>query len=576
MSVDLLLWGEPARPLAWGLGSTTVLAPWADNPAAAASALEGAFSGARQPDWWMVWDPALGDPLERVVAQLVAATADVVHAGLLLGQAGLPAELDLVQPTWWFVVDPPPSRPAMSWRLSLRAWLVRAEVVRQLGHVDPAFGSMAGAGLDLGWRYLARGAILFHDPGLLGPGLHDPGLLGPCLLGRCPATPAPPATIPATDRDLFLLRHYPRKWAAYVAARRAVAGPVRQEVRSFRAARRLARTCPPPRPPDAVFLRPAGAGTDSPGRPTAERVSVILPTLGRPELVARVLDDLRAQTVAPAEVICVDQNGPPGPGATAYEGFADLPLTVIRQDGTGQWRARNEAVARATGDVLLFVDDDSRVAPDFVAQHLLALARYGADVSAGGSISAVGAPVPESYGFFRAADQFDSGNALVRRALLERLGAFDRQYDRMPGGDGDFGMRAYLDGALVVHNPLAARAHLKAQTGGLRTFGSLDSYRVAGRFTPRPRPSVVYYAKRHLSPRQAREALLIGLVQSAVPYHLKRRASTLQWAGFLVTEALRLPVTGLRVAASVRAARRMLAEGPRIPAVPALVTAGGW
>ncbi|HVM03278.1 MAG TPA: glycosyltransferase [Acidimicrobiales bacterium] len=292
---------------------------------------------------------------------------------------------------------------------------------------------------------------------------------------------------------------------------------------------------------------------------------MIVPTLGRPTLVAAVLDDLRRQTVRPSAVIVVDQNGE-GDGGP-YDGFADLPLTVIRQSDTGQWLARNAALQAAQDDLLLFLDDDSRIGLDFVERHLEGLASYRADISAGASLSVVGAPVPESYAFFRAADQFDSGNALVRRQVLARVGGFDRQYDRMRGGDADFGTRVYLTGGLAVHNPRAARSHLKAAEGGLRSFGSWDSFRQLGHLSPKPLPSVVYYLRRWFSPRQVREALLIGLVQAAVPYHLKRRASPRQWAGFLASEAVRLPLTAVRVARSLRAARRMLAAGPHIPAV---------
>ncbi len=535
MSIDLLRW--PGGPLPWAHGDVHAL-PDSVGGAAGAVAEVAARTTA---DWLLFWDPALGAPPAAALPALVAGRADVLHAGLLLGMGGLPAEIDFVQPTWWLAVDPPPDRQATSWRLSWRACLVRVDVLRALGGPDPAFRSLDGAALDLGWRWLARGAMVAHEPSLL---------------------PAPPRevaiTIPAHDRHLFMLRHYPRKWARYATARRCLAGAPWRELRAFRDAQRTAGAQPPPAP--AIYLRPTASELE-PGR-----VTVILPTLGRPGLVADVLDDLRKQTVAPAQIVCVDQNGDAeGP----YDRFGDLPLDVVRQRGRGQWLARNAAVERATGDLLLFLDDDSRIGPDFLEAHLRALATYRADVSAGASLSTVGAPVPANYGFFRVADQFDSGNALVRRDAMERIGAFDRRYDRMRSGDADFGTRLYLAGGLAVHNPLAARVHSKAATGGLRSFGSWDSYRQRGLLTPRPLPSVVYYSRRFFSARQAREALLIGLAQSVIPYHLKRRATPWQWARYVALEALMAPLSAVRVARSLVAARRMLAGGPVIPAVPA-------
>ena len=533
MSVDLLLWGGPSPDMHWAHGRVHAL----PRDVVWAGAAVDALLGPTTADRWLLWDPALGPPPAPLPE---AGRDDVLHAGLLLGTGGLPEDLDLVQPTWWFGTDPPADRRATSWRLSLRACLVRVDVVRALGGLDPGFQSLDAAGLDMGWRYLARGAMVAHEPSL--------------LAGRRP--PAARPALPRHDCHLFLLRHYPRKWARYAAVRRALAGRPWAELRAFRAARGAV-----PAPTGGVYIRPADAAR------MGGRVTVVLPTLGRPELVADVLDDLRSQTVAPEAVICVDQN-PAGHGDGPYDRFGDLPLQVIRQAGQGQWLARNAAIERATGDYLLFLDDDSRIGPDFVEQHLRALSTYGADVSAGASLSVVGAPVPENYGFFRAADQFDSGNALVRREVLERVGAFDRRYDRMRSGDADFGTRVYLAGGLLVHNPAASRVHLKAATGGLRTFGSWDSYRQRGLFTPRPLPSVVYYSRRFFSPRQAREALLIGLAQSVVPYHLKRRADRAQWARAVAVEAVALPISAVRVARSLRAARRMLAGGPQIPPVP--------
>lgn len=541
--VDLLLWdgGDPDhRPFRWPWGEVR-RAPSRPGAALAAAGAAG---------WVLLWHPRLGAPPADQIPALVGDRADVLHAGLLLGMRGLPPEIDFVQPQWWFAIDPPADRQAMSWRVSLDACLLRAEVVHQLGGLDPGFQTMAGAGLDFGWRCLARGAIVVHEPR---------------LLPRRP--PATAVDLPRRDRYLLIARHYPRRWARYVAARRALSGRPVAGIGTYRQAAAVAASVPPPAPPTAVYQRPEASVDDPPRHHDHHRVSVILPTLGRPGLVAQVLDDLRRQTVAPWEVLVVDQNG--GQPAQPYARFPDLPLRVLHQDATGQWRARNAAVEQAAGDLLLFLDDDSRIGPDFVARHLEGLARYRADVSAGASLSEVGAPVPENYAFFRAADQVDTGNALVRREVLARVGGFDHHYDRMRGGDADFGTRVYLAGGLVVHNPLAARTHLKAATGGLRAFGSWDTYRQKGIVTPKPTPSVVYYSLRYFSARQAREGLLIGLAQSAVPYPLKRRATGRQWARFLAVEVLRLPLTAIRVTRSVRAARRMLAEGPRIPPVPA-------
>jgi GT2 family glycosyltransferase len=282
-------------------------------------------------------------------------------------------------------------------------------------------------------------------------------------------------------------------------------------------------------------------------------------------MVSSVLAELARQTIAPVQVVVVDQNDRKDRDPGVYDAFRDvLPLEVVFQDERGQWISRNEAVRRTTGDWVAFVDDDSSIVPDFLERHLEGLVRYDADLTTGASLAVVGAPVPENYAFFRVADQWDSGNGMCHRGLLERFGLFDEQFDRQRRGDAEFGLRVQLGGGLVVHVPGAIRTHLKAETGGLRTYGSWDGFRSRDRSGPLPLPSMRYYTSRYHTPRQAREDLLIGVSQAIVPYELKRRATPRQWAGFVATEILHVPSTLRRLRRSRLQAARMTAEGPRI------------
>jgi glycosyltransferase involved in cell wall biosynthesis len=316
---------------------------------------------------------------------------------------------------------------------------------------------------------------------------------------------------------------------------------------------------PRPGSPTEVVERPPAA------LPADPSVTVVLPTLGRYELLEPLLDQLRSQTVRPHEVIVVDQNEPDRRDHDLYRRFADLGLDVIFQDERGQWLARNAAVARSTGEWIAFLDDDSQIDEGFLEHHLEGLQRYSADLSTGASLAVVGAPVPDNYAFFSVADQWDSGNGMCHRKLFEQHGLFDQHFDRQRRGDAEFGLRVQLAGGLVIHNPHAVRVHLKAAEGGLRTFGSWDGFRHRDRTSPLPLPSVVYYAKRYHSRRQLREDLVLGLTQAIVPYELKRRASPAQWLGFAAAEIVHLPSTVRRVRRSLRIADEMVEAGPRIP-----------
>lgn len=87
----------------------------------------------------------------------------------------------------------------------------------------------------------------------------------------------------------------------------------------------------------------------------APSLSVIIPTKNRPTALAAALKSIDAQTVRPDEVIVIDQS-------------AGAPYASI----SGLTVARNVGVERARGDILLFIDDDVTLHPDFVANLLRA------------------------------------------------------------------------------------------------------------------------------------------------------------------------------------------------------------
>lgn len=532
--VDLLTWGS-APP--WSAG-TAVELPSA--PAAAAAAVRRHLDGGAAGRWLLFWDPVLGAPPSEVVARLIAGrVGDAWHGGLDLGMAGLPEEHDYIHPSHPFVLDPERDVEATCWRLSFAAALIRTEAYEAVGGIDPAFHGATGAGLAFGRRLIERGGVIRSCPGLV---------------------PAPGAHIEPLDehdRFLFLDRTFGAKWVRYAAVRRAMA--TRRPLRTWRGWRSAEQTqAATPAPPAGLVEREPAPFDDR------ASVSVVLPTLGRYDMLRPLLEQLCEQTVTPHEILVIDQNDPEKRDHELYASFADRGVRVIWQEVRGQWISRNAAVQEATGEWIAFIDDDSEIEPDFLAAHLEGIARYDADLTTGASLAVVGAPVPENYAFHRVADQWDSGNGLCRRSLFAEMGMFDEQFDRQRRGDAEFGLRVQLHGGLVVHVPDGIRIHLKAEEGGLRTYGQWDGFRNKDRSGPLPVPSMLYYMDRYHSPRQGREDLMLGLVHGIVPYHLKRRTTPSQWARFLAIELLHVRSTVQRVRRSQALARQMVAEGPKI------------
>lgn len=109
------------------------------------------------------------------------------------------------------------------------------------------------------------------------------------------------------------------------------------------------------------------------------RLSVILPThaphAGR---LARTLAGLRAQTLPAGdwETLIVDNaSAPPvDPGAFAPETPANL--SVLREPELGLTAARRAGFRAAQGEILVLVDDDNVLAPDYLERVLAAFAAH--------------------------------------------------------------------------------------------------------------------------------------------------------------------------------------------------------
>ena len=149
--IDLLWIGDADTALRWSLGSVYVVS---DDPADVATGFDRILERA-ETDAVLTWDSSLGVPSEQNVREALARPGDVWHSGLRLGLGGKPEIIDFVVGTWMLNCDPHPEIEATSWRLSLRACLIRTDVLRQMGHIRSGFNGLEAAGLEMGHRYIA-------------------------------------------------------------------------------------------------------------------------------------------------------------------------------------------------------------------------------------------------------------------------------------------------------------------------------------------------------------------------------------------------------------------------------------
>lgn len=217
-------------------------------------------------------------------------------------------------------------------------------------------------------------------------------------------------------------------------------------------------------------------------------MACVIPTHRRPHLVVRAVQSVRAQTLAPTEIVVVDDVGDDAvrESVTHVEGARYLDFSGETRHTAGS--SRNHG-ARATGsDLLAFLDDDDLWDPEFLekATGILRAADVDMVVSwtrlehAGQRISGGLRPTPSTPTTSRATNPFMTGsNLVITRTAFDRLGGFD---DGLPVfNDLDFlirfrdaGLRlGILDEALVAMSSdggehLSSRGRRRAD--GIRTF----------------------------------------------------------------------------------------------------------
>jgi glycosyltransferase involved in cell wall biosynthesis len=492
-----------------------------------------------QSDAWLFWDSALGAPEPELLQALLAAPADVWHAGLNLGLQGLPEWIDFVSPTWMLNRDP--DIQASSWRLSLRACLIRTEVLHQLGGPSPHYQSLAGAGLDLGLRYIRRGAFVQHVPGLV-----------------TPSSDQRHAAIPLVDQVRFIQAGFGRRWALW-AGFRAIASGRHAPTAVLNALRQAARQPLPiqPAPYQSRIRQPTPPKSGA-------KVSVLIPTINRYSYLQTLLGQLRYQTVPTLEVIVVDQTPSAQRDSTLKAEFSDLPLRWLTLDQAGQCSSRNFGLQQAHGDYILFIDDDDEIPPDLIEKHLAHLAEPGINISNGVALEMGAGELPPDFQFQRISNVFPTNNTMIRKEVLHTSGLFDLAYDHGQRADHDLGMRLYLGGELLVLNPEISVLHHHAPIGGLREHKARISTYAASRDSllklDLPTVSDLYLAKRYYSPRQVREMLWISVLGT----FSIRGAWWKQLLKALIS-ALRLPCTIWRLHQRVQKADGLLKEYPQIP-----------
>ncbi|HEY4450477.1 MAG TPA: glycosyltransferase [Solirubrobacteraceae bacterium] len=221
--------------------------------------------------------------------------------------------------------------------------------------------------------------------------------------------------------------------------------------------------------------------------------SIVIPTRDRLSYLEVALESIApAAAMLGVEVLVVDDAGESAPARRLVERFGARYEPHPRPLGLNV--ARNTGVARSAGELVVFLDDDVRARPGWLAALLeAARAHTEVEVFTGPILARLEGPAPRSCGREQApittldlgAHDTDTrfawgANMAIRRSALTRLGPFDVSLEQ--GGDEQEwqerlraespGARVrYVAGAAVEHRRAGADARLRALCRGAYVRG---------------------------------------------------------------------------------------------------------
>ncbi|MBI4636038.1 MAG: glycosyltransferase [Candidatus Rokubacteria bacterium] len=186
--------------------------------------------------------------------------------------------------------------------------------------------------------------------------------------------------------------------------------------------------------------------------------SLIIPTFNRAKLVAEALESALAQTLAPLEVIVVD-DGSTDDTPSVLARYAAR-VHCLRQPNRGQSAARNAGLATARAPYVAFLDDDDLLHPEKLARQFDVLERDRGigwtycDVRIENALTGETVDASERFAYHRRRldgwlfPELVGGNfipplaVLARRSALEAAGPFDEHLT--PLEDWDLWLRLSL------------------------------------------------------------------------------------------------------------------------------------
>lgn len=202
--------------------------------------------------------------------------------------------------------------------------------------------------------------------------------------------------------------------------------------------------------------------------------SVVIPTVGRPGLLALLSDLHHARGPAPAEIVVVDDRHRPAT-ALPIEHFDRA--RIVSSGGRGPASARNAGWRDTRTEWVAFLDDDVRTPPDWPARLAADLRTLPPEVAA--SQARITVPLPaerrptddERGTAGLAAACWITADMAYRRTALCEVGGFDERFPRAYREDADLALRVTYAGYRIERGDRVT-THPVRRCGPLASVGA--------------------------------------------------------------------------------------------------------
>jgi glycosyltransferase involved in cell wall biosynthesis len=424
-------------------------------------------------EWILFWDSALGEPHRLLIQQLIEKPVDAWHAGLKLGSGELPDCMNHVHPTWMYNKNAASTVEHTSFRLNLRACLIKTSLLKAIKLPEGKYSSMEMYGTALGYSILKQGGIIRYHPDLVKTGEIV-------------------TSVPQIDEWVFAREFFTRKWQLWILLNKA--GFLNSLSSWLKTSDTKHKELEP-------IVHRSDVVLNLNGQPS---VSVMAPTLDRYSYLQSELEQLSEQTILPYEVLITDQTDKDKRAAPDHSKYPALTIRYFPQDEKGQSIAWNKMLEEAAGDYVLFLGDDADdIKPDFIQRLLHTMQRFDCDMVSSNVIENGIAPKHSNH--ISISDTFPI--CLVKKQLVIKSGFMDMFFNKTIRADQDLAMRCHLNGALMVYDPSATIFHHRAPVGGLRAHNArtVTNYMIKQSVTKflNPTSSEIYIALKYFSSQQA-------------------------------------------------------------------------